>query len=139
MRHVLRVVWWLLGSMVVLGCVAEDPPTATSVSAVESAPAPDDSANDAIREDDPHLPGSCTNPVACGTTTGVDPNGQGGGTPPAGCYGCDCKATAAARQACHSCSTRCGATHTRCIGSSDNTEACDEIARNCERGCIDNN
>lgn len=97
--------------------------------------APDDLSADAIRDDDPHLPGSCTNPVACGTTIGVDPNGEGGGTPPAGCFGCDCKPTQAERDSCRRCSTRCGRQHLECLGSTDDTAACDEANRTCERGC----
>jgi hypothetical protein len=97
----------------------------------EAAPGDDN----AVRDDD-KLPGGCNNPVACGTT-GTDPNGAGGGTPPAGCYGCDCKTTQAARDACHRCSTRCGRAHTECLFNSDNTAACDEANRDCERGCID--
>lgn len=41
MGHVLRVIWWLLGSLVLVGCAASDFVT-SQTSAVESAPAPEE-------------------------------------------------------------------------------------------------
>lgn len=96
MRHVLRVVLLLMmGGSFALGC---------DVQPYNDVGAPGDES--VIREDDPHLPGSCTNPVACGTTTGVDPNGQGGGsgTPVEYCTGCVCTPNPAS---CTSCVARC--------------------------------
>lgn len=113
-------------------CEAADMPDVSSQgSAIEETPAPE--GDDTIREDDPHLPGSCTNPVACGTTGGVDPNGQGGGSgthPVEYCVGCPCTANPIT---CESCNRRCLTRRERCIlnGGDDTCGTYQDCAQEC--------
>lgn len=87
--------------------------------------APGDEA-DLIKDNDPHLPGSCNNPVACGETPNQNPHGDN----PAQCMDCDCMPSP---QACHSCEGRCRDQYERCLWNDG--PACAEVRDSCLGGC----
>lgn len=88
--------------------------------------APGDSEADVIRDDDPHLPGSC-NGIACDTPT--TPRGDN----PDQCSGCDCMPSP---QECRSCQIHCRTDWYRCVGHGGSAENCDAVFGNaCEEAC----
>lgn len=95
----------------------------------EGAPI-DDGSNVVLGPDDPHLPGSCNNPVTCGGETPQGPLGDN----PSYCSGCDCAASPAS---CRSCVVRCRRMELECNGSSGTTEAgCAALyGHSCEEKC----
>lgn len=114
MRRIAMVLG-MVSVLVIGACEAADMPDVSSQASAIEDPAPPEGDN-AIRDDDPHLPGSCTNPVACGTTTGTDPMGQGGGSgtpqPVWYCTGCTCARNPIT---CESCVRRCIHSRDLCI------------------------
>lgn len=126
MRRLMLILGVLTG---LAACEVEAPNELTAGDLTSEAPAP--GGDDSIREDDPHLPGSCTNPVACGTTIGVDPNGQGGGSGSVEyCSGCECSATPSS---CRSAAQRCWNHHEICLINSDG--GCEDTLDSCLTGC----
>lgn len=89
--------------------------------------APLDDGSDVIKDNDPHLPGSC-NSFACDTPN-EDPHGDN----PSQCTGCDCKPVPSE---CRACQTRCGADYLRCLGRGFSDEGCRSVfGPACDEAC----